>query len=155
MNAYNSQRGMVLVVSLVLLLILTIVAISAASLSSTQERMAANSQQQNVAFQAAESGLQAWVDTYQSTSISLDATRTLNDAGPNTVPRYQVNAAAKVCTDVPSSLNAGENSGTPQMICYDIASQAKACAEASCDIATDDGQARALHMQGYRARINL
>lgn len=155
MNSQTKQNGMVLLVSLVLLLILTIVAISAVTLSTSQERMAANSQQQNVAFQAAESGLQYWIDLYQSSSVSASTTRTLADAGTNTIPRYRVSAAAKVCTDVPTSLNAGENSGTPQLICYDISSQAKACAEESCDIAADDGQARALHMQGYRARINL
>lgn len=155
MNNHSHQSGMVLLVSLVLLLILTIVAISAVSLSSSQERMAANSQQQNVAFQAAESGLQYWIELYQNSSVSVAESRTLENAGANTVPRYQVGAVAKVCTDVASSLNVGEGSGTPQMICYDITSQAKACADAACDIAADDGQARAMHMQGYRARINL
>lgn len=155
MNTHDKQQGMVLLISLVLLLILTIVAISAVTLSGSQERMAANSQQQNVAFQAAESGLQFWVDSYQSTSISVDSTRTLENAGDNTVPRYRVNAVAKVCTDVPNTLNVAEGSGIPQMICYDISSQAKACADDACSIASDDGQARALHMQGYRARINL
>ncbi len=63
---HRQQQGVVLVVSLVLLLLLTILAITAARTSSLQQRMAANAQEQNVAFQAAESGLARWLTLFTS-----------------------------------------------------------------------------------------
>lgn len=60
-NLPARQRGVVLVVSLMLLLLLTILAITAARTSSLQQRMAGNAQEQNSAFQAAESGLSRWI----------------------------------------------------------------------------------------------
>jgi Tfp pilus assembly protein PilX len=57
MNSLPSQqRGVVLLVSLILLLMLTTLALMATSRSTMQERMAANSQDSNLAFQAAEAG---------------------------------------------------------------------------------------------------
>ena len=50
----NRQRGVVLLVSLMLLLMLTILALTATNRSTLQERMPANSQDSNLAFQAAE-----------------------------------------------------------------------------------------------------
>ena len=52
----NRQSGVVLLVSLMLLLMLTILALTATNRSTLQERMAANSQDSNLAFQAAEAG---------------------------------------------------------------------------------------------------
>ncbi len=52
----NRQRGVVLLVSLMLLLMLTVLALTATNRSTLQERMAANSQDSNLAFQAAEAG---------------------------------------------------------------------------------------------------
>lgn len=59
--AHAKQKGAVLLVSMVLLLMLTIMAITVASNSSLQQRMSANAQDQNVAFQAAETGWARWV----------------------------------------------------------------------------------------------
>lgn len=50
------QKGAALLVSLVLLLILTVLALASANRSTLQERMAANSQDSNRAFQSAEAG---------------------------------------------------------------------------------------------------
>lgn len=55
----KQQRGMVLFVSLMLLLMITLLALSAANRSTLQERMAANSQDANRGFQAAQSGVSA------------------------------------------------------------------------------------------------
>ncbi len=48
---------MVLIISLVMLVILTLLGISAMSTTTLEERMAANLQEQNRSFQAAETGL--------------------------------------------------------------------------------------------------
>jgi len=53
----SRERGMVLVMALVILLILTILGVTAMSTSGLQEKMAGNAQEQTQAFQAAESGL--------------------------------------------------------------------------------------------------
>lgn len=56
---HPAQRGFVLIVALVLLLILTILGLAAAQSTSLQERMAGNSRNRDMAFQAAEAGLRA------------------------------------------------------------------------------------------------
>jgi type IV pilus assembly protein PilX len=53
----NRQRGATLLVTLLFLIILTMLGISAMSGSTTEERMARNSRDYNVAFQAAEAAL--------------------------------------------------------------------------------------------------
>jgi type IV pilus assembly protein PilX len=51
------EQGVVLIVGLVFLLVLTMLGISAMSINTLEERMAGNSRDLNLAFQAAESGL--------------------------------------------------------------------------------------------------
>lgn len=53
----KSQAGAALITALVLLVILTMLGLSSMSTNTMEERMAANSQEMNRAFQAAESGL--------------------------------------------------------------------------------------------------
>jgi type IV pilus assembly protein PilX len=53
------QRGSALIISLVFLLLLTILGMGAMQSSTLQERMAGNTRDYNVAFQAAEAGLRA------------------------------------------------------------------------------------------------
>lgn len=65
--AHREQQGAVLLVSLVLLLMLTIMAITVASNSSLQQRMSANAQDQNIAFQAAESAMARWNMWFEGT----------------------------------------------------------------------------------------
>jgi type IV pilus assembly protein PilX len=62
----HSQRGIALLVSLILLLLLTVLAITAASTSSLQQRMAGNAQEQNIAFQVAETGLATWIALFEA-----------------------------------------------------------------------------------------
>lgn len=54
---YQSQTGAVLLVALVMLLLVTIIGTSAISMSTLGTKMTANSRDNQVAFQAAESGL--------------------------------------------------------------------------------------------------
>ena len=53
----GQQRGTALILSLVFLLLLTILGVTAVSTSTLQEKMAGNMKDQNVAFQATETGL--------------------------------------------------------------------------------------------------
>jgi type IV pilus assembly protein PilX len=58
MTGYQKyQSGMALIIGLIVLLLLTIIMISALKVTVLEERMAGNSQNHNVAFQAAESAL--------------------------------------------------------------------------------------------------
>lgn len=56
-NALKKQSGVVLVVSLVILLLLTIIGVTTSQVTSLEEKMAGNMHDQNIAFQAAETGL--------------------------------------------------------------------------------------------------
>lgn len=162
MNAHARQHGMVLLVSLMLLLILTIVAITAASTATLQEKMAYNSQQQNQAFAAAESGINLWISNFAETQIATNITNhAIADGSNNRMAFTSVSTPnpTNCATVVPSySLNAGEGAGTPQYACYEITSVAKACADpanastSNCAPNVSDNQARALHVQGYLNR---
>lgn len=57
MEVGKRQSGVVLMISLVMLLLLTLITLTAVYVTSLEERMAGNLQNQNVAFQAAESAL--------------------------------------------------------------------------------------------------
>ncbi|NMY53099.1 PilX N-terminal domain-containing pilus assembly protein [Pseudomonas sp. WS 5011] len=151
----HRQKGIALLVSLVLLLLLTIIAITAASLSTLQLRMASNSQQQNIAFQAAESGLQAWIEELtESNNAIIDETRTLGlaNADSGTIARVRIQSVPAICTDAGTSLNAAEGGGAQEFICYEITSHGKACDSDSCDPTSADGSARAQHLRGYKIR---
>ena len=53
----GNQSGAVLIVAMVILIVLTLLGVTSMNTSSLQERMAANTQEQIHAFQAAETGL--------------------------------------------------------------------------------------------------
>ena len=72
------QNGAALITALVFLVILTMLALSSMSTSTLEERMAANSQEINRAFQTAESGLELAFDDVNSFSINN------TEANPNT-----------------------------------------------------------------------
>ncbi|MGB9429815.1 MAG: PilX N-terminal domain-containing pilus assembly protein [Gammaproteobacteria bacterium] len=55
----RTQDGFVLIVALVLLLVLTVLGLAAAQSTSLEERMAGNARNHDLAFQAAEAGLNA------------------------------------------------------------------------------------------------
>ena len=54
---HKQQSGLALLVGLIILLLLSIIMITAMRVSATQEKMAGNAHNQNIAFQAAESAL--------------------------------------------------------------------------------------------------
>ncbi|MEE8428744.1 MAG: PilX N-terminal domain-containing pilus assembly protein [Gammaproteobacteria bacterium] len=56
-SSRSRQRGVVLVVSLMILLVMTVIGITATQSSSLEERMAGNARDHNLAFQAAESAI--------------------------------------------------------------------------------------------------
>jgi len=61
----KQQSGIALVISLIMLLLLTIIGVTAMRVTGLEEKMAGNSKDQNVAFQAAEISLrdsEAWLD---------------------------------------------------------------------------------------------
>ncbi|MCK4494530.1 MAG: hypothetical protein KAU26_10770 [Methylococcales bacterium] len=58
-TSLKQQSGVVLVISLIMLLLLTLIAISGSQMTGLEEKMASNSRDQNLAFQAAESALRA------------------------------------------------------------------------------------------------
>lgn len=150
----HKQRGIVLVVSLLLLLILTLIAITAANQSSLQLRISSNSQEQNAAFQAAESGLIKWTESYfQSTSYSMpNATfaPTMDlTAGPvtavssgSTRETFSILAISnpKTCS------GQGMRPGSIELYCFEVQSTGQACdSDGNCT-------ATAVHRQGGQRR---
>lgn len=65
------QEGAVLVISLVLLLVLTLMGVAGMNTSTMQERMAANAQNSNRAFQGAESSVWALLEQLYDNDLSL------------------------------------------------------------------------------------
>ncbi|OQW79566.1 MAG: hypothetical protein BVN35_01645 [Proteobacteria bacterium ST_bin11] len=66
-NSRAKQSGAVLMVSLIMLLLLTIIGVTGTNVTSLEEKMAGNMRDRNLAFQAAESALQAgetWLNTH-------------------------------------------------------------------------------------------
>lgn len=146
----QSQRGVVLLISLVLLLLLTTIAITASNQATLQQRMAANSQQQNSAFQAAESGLQAWADQLPKSQVPAAFTATLQ-SWPTGAGQAQYNATAGIannCADVIPAFSMDVTNPRPPA-CYEIQSTGQSCPDAACN--TADNPATAIHIQGYLA----
>ena len=137
----HKQRGMVLVVSLLLLLMLTLIAISAANQSSLQLRIASNSEQQNAAFQAAESGIQLWTATY------FDADD--NAFFPNDWTSQQVGSGSSkehsTVTAVYAGPCPGSGVGRISLNCFDLQSVGEVCESGTCT-------ATAVHRQGGQRR---
>ena len=70
MNALQySQRGMALVVTLVLLLVITILGVSSMETTTMQERIAGNTRDSIVAFQAAEAAIRDAEDLIQGAAL--------------------------------------------------------------------------------------
>ncbi|WP_373188284.1 PilX N-terminal domain-containing pilus assembly protein [Halopseudomonas sp.] len=68
-QAIGSERGAVLLISLVFLLLLTVIGLSAIQGATLQERMAGNARDINVAFQSAETALRAAEVVLQQASL--------------------------------------------------------------------------------------
>lgn len=130
----KKQQGVVLVVSLILLLLLTVIAITAATSSSLQSRMAANAQDMNLAFQAAESGLTRWIAEFTITD-AFDRADLLGVQGVAEIERMD--------EVVVENCNYGSLSPTGfTFTCYHLTSTSSAA----------DGTAAAQHQMGYLVR---
>jgi Tfp pilus assembly protein PilX len=70
----NRQTGVVLVISLIMLLALTLIGVTSSNVTGLEERMAANSKDKNLAFQAAESALRYVETNLGATNINFDCT---------------------------------------------------------------------------------
>ena len=105
----KSQSGAVLVISLIMLLALTIIGITSTNVTGLQEKMAANSKESNLAFQAAEATLR-YVETTQINSNLFTTVRSVADAnlGTNT-SGLGLYTSVKDC----SSTDASSNTRTP------------------------------------------
>jgi len=76
----NRQKGAALIVALVLMLILTIIGISGMNMATLELQMAGNSQAAQLAFQAAETGIDVALSGQVSTAVPITyGTQTLGD----------------------------------------------------------------------------
>jgi Tfp pilus assembly protein PilX len=82
----QNQRGAALITALVLLVILTMLGLSSMSTNTMEERMAANSQEKNRAFQAAESGLELAFANVDSFNINNTVDNPLTGTDANFGP---------------------------------------------------------------------
>lgn len=159
MSLRKMQGGMALIVSLLLLLILTVLAISMATTSTLQERISGNAQQQNIAFQAAESGLNYWVTQFIQSNTALANGTTLNlqaSTGTSGSAKVALSATTIDCAKFLPAQSTSVASGTLAYNCYQINSQAKACKDlTNCNVTTSDGQARSLHRRSYIQATHL
>jgi len=98
----SKQKGAALFVALILLLVLTIVGLSASQRSQLQEKMAANIHIQNVAFNAAESALRAYVAEANGLIVRIPGQRWtghIDDANNILNQTRAQGALAAVCYD--------------------------------------------------------
>ncbi len=138
----RTQHGMVLLVSLVLLLMLSIIAITAASQSNLQLRISTNSQQQGIAFQAAESGLQQWALEYFS---SNDIDKLPTDWSNKAIATGSGRSSVTLISAAPCQ---GYGLGRVSMNCFDITSIGEACESGTCTAQTKHRQG------GQRRQLN-
>ena len=87
---HNKQRGIALVISMIMLLMMTLLGVSAMKTSQMEEKMAGNSRDVTIAFQAAETGLrdgEVWLANQTSepeaTSTGANRVWTFNSPDPN------------------------------------------------------------------------
>lgn len=147
--AHRQQRGVVLAVSLILLLLLTILAITASTSSTLQERMAANAQDSNIAFQATESALASVVSQVSDGSVpASDGLQTMNGYTNKNV-RTRIQSTSRLAEG--TSLDV--ESGTPQIILYDFTSSTTLDPNVTTAAQINDDNTYARHLRGYRDRI--
>jgi type IV pilus assembly protein PilX len=65
----NNQRGSALIISLIFLLLLTIIGVAGMQSATMQERMAGNTRDRNVAFQAAEGAMRGAEDVLAAATL--------------------------------------------------------------------------------------
>lgn len=98
----RSQRGVVLVISLLLLLVLTLIGVAAVRSTTVDERMTANQRDEEVAFQAAEAALRdgesalqaATAGQFDNSNGLYDSSSTVSYTDPNVWDSSQTNSIA-------------------------------------------------------------
>lgn len=148
------QNGVALIVSLLLLLMLTLIAITAANQSTLLLRISSNSQEQNTAFQAAESGLIRWTETYFQSAKYTAPTATFAPTENMTAgPATQVSTSSTretftifAITNPKTCSGQGMRPGSIELYCFEIQSTGQACdGSGNCS-------ATAVHRQGGQRR---
>ncbi|HEX6992706.1 MAG TPA: pilus assembly PilX N-terminal domain-containing protein [Gammaproteobacteria bacterium] len=115
------QRGATLVVGLVLLLVLTVLGVSGMNMATLEVTMSSNTQFQQDAFQAAETGID--VPIAQRNFTTFAATTSSGSAGDGT---YESEAVFVDTTPVPDiAFSMGTSTGSVQAFHFDIRSVGK------------------------------
>lgn len=119
---FGNQNGAVLVISLIILLVITLIGVAGMSGSVMQERMAANAQNSNRAFQAAESSVGALLNQLYGNDLSTlrDSMKDANslsgeqnfvvDAGEGVNGTFQARYLGEIIITSGSSMDADESS---------------------------------------------
>jgi Tfp pilus assembly protein PilX len=150
---HQRERGIALVVGLILLLILTVLGLTAIRATSLQERMSANNQQQTVTFQAAEQGIRLMMAELRHfisppgglscSTLLLCADQNLTGASITRVP--VTNSYGTSTTATIASAGTGPSSGTS----LDVSSPLAKCLYTITSTATQAGaNATDTHIQG-------
>lgn len=118
----SGEHGAVLVVSLLLLLVMTIIGVTALSTNSLEERIAGNLRDQDLAFQASESGVRACEGYVLNNTLSGQFTATC--ANGLCVPAAAPPAATQVWQDAALDVWSGtaKSQETPNAL-LNVASQ--------------------------------
>jgi type IV pilus assembly protein PilX len=108
----QSQRGVVLIVALIMLLTMTIVSVGAMSTSTLEQKMTANLRDRQVAFQAAEAALregERFAESHALQESDFNATCTGGSGGQCLCTKTTPSPCPEYWTD--STLNVWETSG--------------------------------------------
>ncbi|SFM60450.1 PilX N-terminal domain-containing pilus assembly protein [Marinobacter zhejiangensis] len=119
-TAARRQRGAVLIVSLVVLLVITLLGVAGMNSSLMQERMAANAQNVNRTFQAAESSVGVLTNILMGGNLSLlqqamGTENQMSDAvtysigGADIASTYQARYLGEIIVSSGSSMDASES----------------------------------------------
>ncbi|WP_421858084.1 pilus assembly PilX family protein [Marinobacter salarius] len=131
-NIKKGQKGAVLVISLVLLLVLTLMGVAGMNSSTMQERMAANAQNSNRAFQGAESSVWALLEQLYDNDLSLlrdsmksadeksDVVSYTLDSAKGISGTHQARYLGEVIITSGSSMDANESSPTLKGYRYEL-----------------------------------
>jgi len=126
------QRGIALVVALIFLLMLTILGVSAMNTSALEGRMAGNTQENNRAFQGAESALEkVWKDGAIFKSFTQVGETITDPSSPHTYTGATVNVDVTWEATVPSKrTNDPINSGKYSTAIFSMKSASKTATNA-------------------------
>lgn len=135
-TAMTGQRGAVLIVSLVVLLAITLMGVAGMNNSVMQERMAANAQNSNRAFQGAESAAVALVERLYADDLSVlresmkaadgmsSTTNFTADSGNDITGVYQAEFLGEIIINSGSSMDANESSTLLKGFRYQVSGSA-------------------------------